>query len=39
MIGLIILADVWLLLWIIHGCIMGKLFKEILAEIEKPKEE
>lgn len=38
MIGLIILSDIWLLLWIIHGCTVEKLLKEILAEIKKQKE-
>ena len=38
MIGLIILADLWLLLWIIHGCTVEQLLKERLAEIKKPKE-
>ncbi len=38
-IGLIILADVWLLLWIIHGCTVEKLLKEILAEIKKRRDE
>lgn len=36
MIGLIVL--IWLLLWIIHGCTVEKLLKEILAEIKKQKE-
>ena len=38
MIGLIILAYVCAFLWIIHGCTIEKLLKEILAEIKKPKE-
>lgn len=39
MIGLIVLAVIWFFLWIIHGCTVEKLLKEILAEIKKPKEE
>ena len=38
MIGLIVLAAIWFFLWIIHGCTVEKLLKEILAEIKKPKE-
>ena len=39
MIGLIILADFWLIMWTIHRCTVEKLLKEILAEIKKQKEE
>ena len=39
MIWLIILADIWFFLWIIHGCTVEKLLKEILAELKKPKED
>ena len=38
MTGLIILAGIWFSLWIIHGCAVEKLLKEILAELKKPKE-
>ena len=38
MIWLIIISYLWLLLWIIHGCTVEKLLKEILAEIKKQKE-
>ena len=33
MIGLIILAVVWALLWVVHGCTVEMLLKEILAAL------
>ena len=39
MIGLIVLAVIWLSLWIIHGCTVEKLLKEILAETKRMRDD